>query len=284
MVGEKISARASCVTLQVSRSGFYAWIGRPVSERAAENALLVAEIIKIHKQSRETYGLPRICAKLKDIGKVAGKNRVSSLMKKAGISGLIERRFVIKTTDSRHDLPIAPRIFKTEEFETHPTKPNEIWASDISYVPTEEGFVFLGTYLDIFTRKVVGFATEDHMKTTLLFQALEMALGRQNLTSGGLVGHSDRGTQYASEDYRDCMKKNKITASMSRKGNCYDNAFAESFFATLKKELVYRRKFKTKDEAKKAIFEYIEVWYNRERLHSSIGFKSPVQFEELHAA
>jgi putative transposase len=284
MVGENIPVLTSCETLEVSRSGYYAWVGRPVSERAAENAALIAEIVTIHKQSRETYGLPRICAKLKELGKLAGRNRVSNLMKKAGVSGLIQRRYVVKTTDSHHDFPIAPRIFKTEEFETHPIRPNEIWASDISYVPTEEGFVFLGTYLDIFTKKVVGFATEDHMKTTLLFQALEMALGRQNLTAGGLISHSDRGTQYASEDYRECLKRNKITASMSRKGNCYDNAFAESFFATLKKELVYRCKFKTKDEAKKAIFEYIEVWYNRERLHSSIGFMSPVQFEELHAA
>jgi len=205
-------------------------------------------------------------------------------MKKAGVSGLVKRRFVIKTTDSRHDLPIAPRIFKTEEIETHPTRANETWASDISYVPSDEGFVFLGTYLDVFTKKIVGFSTEDHMRTPLLLQALEMALGRQSLMAGGLLSHSDRGTQYASADYRECLKKNNITASMSRKGNCYDNAFAESFFATLKKELIYRNHYKTKDEAKKAIFEYIEVWYNRERLHSSIGFMSPVQFEESLAA
>jgi len=268
----------------VSRSGFYAWMTRPSSERSAENVRLVTEILKIHKESRETYGVPRICAKLRDVGKAPGKNRVANLMKKAGISGIIKRRFVVKTTDSKHDLPIAPRLFKTEEVETHPTRPNETWASDISYVPTDEGFVFLGSYLDIFTKKIVGFATEDHMKTTLLFQALEMALGRQNLTAGDLTAHSDRGTQYASEDYRECLKRNNIAPSMSRKGNCYDNAFAESFFATLKKELVYRTNFKTKDEAKKAIFEYIEVWYNRERLHSSIGFMSPVRFEELHAA
>ena len=149
---------------------------------------------------------------------------------------------------------------------------------------TDEGFLFLGTYLDIFTKKVVGFATEDHMRTSLLCQALEMALGRQVRGDGRLVSHSDRGTQYASEDYRECLKKNKVTASMSRKGNCYNNAFAESFFATLKKELIYRTRYKTKDDAKKATFEYIEVWYNRERLHSSIGFMSPVQFEELHPA
>jgi putative transposase len=284
MVGEKKSVRISCQALGVSRSGYYSWVARPSSERASENALLVTEIVKIHRASRGTYGLPRICAKLRSAGKTLGKNRVSRLMKKAGVSGLIKRRFVVKTTDSRHDLPIAPRIFKTEEFETHPSRANELWASDISYIPTDEGFVFLGTYLDVFTKKIVGFATEDHMRTSLLVQALEMALGRQRLSTGELLSHSDRGTQYASDDYRECLKKNNIKASMSRKGNCYDNAFAESFFATLKKELIYRAHYKTRNEAKKAIFEYIEVWYNRERLHSSIGFMSPVQFEELHAA
>jgi len=206
-------------------------------------------------------------------------------MKKSGISGLIKRKFVVKTTDSKHDLPIAPRIFKTEEIETHPTRKNETWVSDISYIHTDEGFLFLGTYLDVFTKKVVGFAAEDHMRASLLFQALEMALGRQQLTVGmDLFSHSDRGVQYASGDYRELLKRNGITASMSRKGNCYDNAFAESFFATLKKELIYRHHYKTKEEAKKAIFEYIEVWYNRERLHSSIGFMSPIQFEDSLAA
>jgi transposase InsO family protein len=284
MVGERIPVTASCQTLEVSRSGFYSWLTRPKSERDEKNAVLIVEILKIHKASRETYGLPRICAKLKSLGNNLGKNRVSRLMKKTGISGNIKRRFVVKTTDSKHDLPIAPRIFKTEEVETHPTRSNELWVSDISYIHTDEGFLFLGTYLDVFTKKVVGFATADHMRTGLLFEALEMALGRQKFVLGGLMSHSDRGTQYAAQDYRECLKQNKITASMSRKGNCYDNAFAESFFATLKKELIYRNHYATKAAAKKAIFEYIEVWYNRERLHSSIGFMSPVQFEESHAA
>jgi putative transposase len=284
MVGEKIQVGIACETLQVSRSGFYSWLRRPSSERTKENDQLLVEIVKIHADSRMTYGLPRICAKLKYLGRTLGKNRVSRLMKKAGVSGLIRRKYVVKTTDSKHNLPIAPRLFKTEEIETHPTRPNECWASDISYVSTDEGFVFLGTYLDIFTKKIVGFATDDHMRTSLLCQALEMALGRSTSTAAALTSHSDRGSQYASEEYRECLKANNITASMSRKGNCYDNAYAESFFGTLKKELIYRSHYRTRDEAKKAIFEYIEVWYNRERLHSSIGFMSPVQFEKLHAA
>ena len=161
---------------------------------------------------------------------------------------------------------------------------NQVWASDITYVSTAEGFVFLGTYVDLFTRKVVGFDLQDHMRTELLLTALDMALGRQLLLAGELVSHSDRGSQYASEIYRTKLASLGIQASMSRKGNCYDNAFAESFFATLKKELVYRTDFKTKAEAKKAIFEFIEVWYNRKRIHSSIGFMTPIQFEESQAA
>jgi putative transposase len=284
MVGEKIPAALVCILLQVSRSGFYAWSKRPASERAAEEEKLIAKMREIHNQSRGTYGEPRIRDQLKQDGESLGKSRVVRLMKKAGISGILKKRYRVKTTDSEHDLPIAERIFKTEEAATHPERPNQIWASDISYVPTDEGFVFLGTYLDVFTRKVTGFAVEDHMRTDLLLQALDMALGRQALTSEKLLSHSDRGSQYASEMYRERLKERGITASMSRKGNCYDNAFAESFFATLKKELVYRNHFRTKAEAKKAIFEYIEVWYNRRRLHSSLGFKSPVQFEELHNA
>lgn len=284
MVGEKISAALVCILLGVSRSGFYAWAKRPAPDRAAEEEMLIAKMREIHDASRGTYGEPRIRDQLKQDGQSLGKGRVVRLMKKAGISGILKKRYRVKTTDSEHDLPIAERIFKTEEPATHPEKPNQVWASDISYIPTDEGFVFLGTYLDVFTRKVTGFAVEDHMRTDLLLQALEMALGRQGLTAGELLSHSDRGSQYASDIYREKLKERGITASMSRKGNCYDNAFAESFFATLKKELVYRNHFRTKAEAKKAIFEYIEVWYNRRRLHSSLGFKSPVQFEELHNA
>ena len=285
MVSEKIAVKLSCQALQVSRSGLYAWRRRPVSERSKQNTELVMEMKKIHKESRGTYGLPRLHAKLTQDGKSASRGKVSRLMKKEGISGLIKKRFRVHTTDSKHDLPLAERIFQTEEPATHPVAPNKTWASDITYVPTGEGFLFLGTYLDLFTRKVTGFAVEDHMRTELLLQALEMALGRQRGgAAGDLLSHSDRGSQYASEAYRKKLKEHGITASMSRKGNCYDNAFAESFFGTLKKELVYRNDFKTKSEAKKAIFEYIEVWYNRQRLHSSLGYKSPVQFEESLAA
>ena len=168
--------------------------------------------------------------------------------------------------------------------DTHPKAKNEVWASDITYITTDEGFLFLAIFLDLFTKKIVGFATDDNMRTELVLAALDMALGRQGLISGELVNHSDRGTQYAAESYREKLASCGLVASMSRKGNCYDNAFAESFFATIKKELIYRKKFATKLEEKKAIFEFIEVWYNRQRIHSSIGYMTPVQFEDSLAA
>jgi putative transposase len=284
MVCEKIAVKLTCLVLEVSRSGYYKWLTKPEGIRKAENAKLVVEIKKIHDESRGTYGLPRIHKTLQLSGQNHGKTRVHSLMKTLGISGLFKNRFKIKTTDSEHDHPIADRILKTEEVATHPTKPNEVYVSDITYISTDEGFLFLGTYLDLFTRKIVGFSMADHMRTELLMDALAMALGRQNLTPSKLLSHSDRGSQYASDAYRARLKELGITASMSRKGNCYDNAFAETFFGTLKNELVYRTHFKTRAEAQVAIFEYIEVFYNRKRIHSSLGYLTPVAYEEAQLA
>lgn len=278
MATEEISVYVSCKVLMLSRSGYYAWRERPASVRKIETEILVNQIREIHEKSRGTYGSPRILAKLKLVGNNCGKKRVEKLMKEAGLSGKQKKRFV-KTTDSKHNLPIAERIFQTENQETMPVKPNQIWTSDITYVATDEGWLFLAIFLDLFTRKIVGFSMNNNMRTELILDALEMALGRQSIPD---VGHSDRGSQYASDAYRGRLAQLGITASMSRKGNCYDNAFAESFFHSLKVELIYRRKFKTREEAINAIFEYIEVWYNRERLHSSLGYQSPVEYELAH--
>lgn len=275
----KIDIQISCRELGVSRSGYYSWLNRIESMRSQENKTLEEKIRSIHRDSRGTYGLPRLKESLKQAGYSCGNGRIEKIMKKASISGLIKKRSKVKTTDSNHSNPIAPRIFKTEEIATHPTRPNQLWASDISYIPTGEGFLYLATYLDVFTRKVVGFAMAETMETSLILSALEMALGRQKPPGGELLNHSDRGSQYASDQFRQRLETLKITASMSRKGNCYDNAFAETFFATLKKELIYRSEYKTKEEAKKSIFEFIEVWYNRKRIHSSIGYLTPIQFE-----
>lgn len=284
MVSEKIAVKLSCDVLEVSRSGYYQWKTKPESERSRQTAEITKRIQEIHTESRGTYGMPRILQSLKKEGTSCGKERVVNIMKKLSISGLTKKKFKVKTTDSNHDFPIAERIFQTENWETHPTAPNKLWVSDISYIPTDEGFLYLGTFLDLYTRKLVGFSMADHMHTDLVLDALYMALGRQQVNPGELMTHSDRGVQYASELYRTCLKNLSIIPSMSRRGNCYDNAFAESFFGTLKKELIYRRHFKTREEARVAIFEYIECWYNRNRIHSSLGYLTPVMYEEQYYA
>lgn len=269
-----------CRVLELSRSGYYDWLKSPESERKRQNEILLQEIREIHGKSRGIYGVPRVKEKLKDRGHRCGKARIARLMRQEGLTGAAAKKFKVMTTDSNHDLPIAERIFQTEKAAEQVTRPNQFWASDITYVATEEGWLYLAIFLDLFTRKIVGFSMNDHLRTELVLNALEMALGRQKLSDEGLVGHSDRGCQYASEAYRQRLDDLGITASMSRRANCYDNAFAESFFHTLKVELVHRRNFKTRKEAMTAIFEFIEVWYNRERLHSSLGYRTPVEYEQ----
>ncbi len=273
-----LDVKIICRTLQVSRAGYYAWRIRPESDRARESSELSTKVREVFERSRGTYGAPRIQKKLAELGEHHGKERIRKLMVKGELSAKPKKKFV-KTTDSKHDLPIAPRIIQTENQETMPVKPNKAWGSDITYIATKEGWLFLAIFLDLFTRKVVGMAMADHMRTELVLEALDSALGREAISADGLTAHSDRGVQFAAGVYRDRLHVEGITASMSRKGNCYDNAYVESFFHTLKTELVYRMEFSTREEARKAIFEFIEVWYNRERLHSSLGYKSPTEFE-----
>ncbi len=211
------------------------------------------------------------------------ENRVAKIMRKNNIASEAVKKFKITTTDSNHDLPIAERIFETENVEAV-MAPNQVWVGDITYVHTDEGWLFLAIILDLFTRKVVGFSSDDNMRVELVMNALDMALGRQDVKDGELIAHSDRGSQYASEDYRKKIQLAGLIASMSRKGNCWDNAHCESFFHSLKTELVYRTNFKTREEAKQAIFEWIETWYNRQRLHSSLGYMSPAEYETLALA
>lgn len=276
-----------CRVLKVSRSGYYAWLKRPVSERKKKNGELFQKIKKIWDKSRQVYGLPRIVEELKKDNHHVGKNRVQKIMKQNSIVGVGRKKFKVVTTDSNHDLPIARRVFKTEKHDQQVIQPNQFWGGDITYIPTEEGWLYLSVFLDLFTRKVVGHSMSESMASDLVINSLNSALKRQGIGySDDLVTHTDRGSQYAAEAYRDKLELHGIKASMSRKGNCYDNAFVESFFRTLKVELVYRRKFKTRAEARAAIFEFIEVWYNRNRIHSSIGYLTPVEFEskQLNAA
>jgi putative transposase len=280
MASESIEVSLSCEVLEVSRGGYYGWKGRPEPERKIKNQELIMKIKGIHEKSRKTYGSPRMTACLKREGVRCSENRVARLMRGNGIQAVGKKRFKVITTDSKHDLPIADRVFKTETAELMATAPNKVWGGDITFVPTDEGWLYLAIFLDIFSRVIVGHAAHDHMRVELVLEALNMALGRQ-LVNGDLVAHSDRGSQYAAGGYRQRLDEKGIIASMSRKGNCYDNAFVESFFHSLKTELIYQRRFKTRQEAKSAIFEYIEVWYNRQRLHSSLGYKTPVEYEQL---
>jgi transposase InsO family protein len=268
-----------CRVLKVSRSGFYAWVGRGPSRRVRADVALTARIRCIHAESRETYGSPRVHEELADEGVGVGRKRVARLMRAASLTGCTPRVFR-RTTDSKHTQPVAPNVL-ARQF-TAPA-PNTVWVADITYVKTWQGWLYVAVVLDLFSRRVVGWAVDDHMRAELAIEALRMALGRR-LPASGLVHHSDRGSQYASDAYRQLLADYGITCSMSRTGDCWDNAVAESFFATFKAELVYRRPWPTHLETKAAIGEYIEIFYNNQRRHSAIGYVSPAMFEKLHLA
>lgn len=277
---EGVTVILGCSTLDVSRSGYYAWLERPVSERAKEDAVLLPRIRAVHERSDCTYGSPRVTEDLRAEGFTVNEKRVARLMRQNSIASESVKKFRFTTTDSNHDLPVAERVFETEN-SSAVMAPNQVWAGDITYVATKQGWLFLAIFLDIFTRKVVGFSCDDNMAVELVLKALQMALGRQQVTDGELIAHSDRGSQYASDAFSARLRAAGIIASMSRKGNCYDNAHVESFFHSLKTELVYRRNFESREEAKRAIFEWIETWYNRHRRHSALGYMTPVEYEKL---
>lgn len=263
-----------CRAVGVSRSSYYAQQNRQPSNRQKENEELVVAIKKSHKESRKTYGGPRIARDLSEAGFKVGRNRVARLMRKEGITAHLGRKFR-KTTDSAHSFPIAENLLD-RNFEVD--APDKVWATDISYVRTWEGWMYLAVVIDLFSRRVVGWSMATHMRTELVHDALKMAIGLRH-PGAGLLHHSDRGSQYASNDYRKALKDSGIICSMSRKGDCWDNSVVESFFGTLKTELIYRRPWPTIRSAKAAVAEYIEVFYNRKRRHSYLGYKNPAQFE-----
>jgi len=274
---DQYSILALCHELEISPSGYYDWRQRQASPgpRALENQILATRIAELHEQSRETYGSPRIVMELRKSGARHGRNRIARLMKQEGLCGRQKARYRVQTTDSNHDEPIAPnRLGEAPKA----TAPNQIWVADITYIQTGENWLFVAAIMDLYSRKIVGWAMGEHIDTALVLKALFMALlQRQSPTS--LLFHSDRGVQYASADYRSALTQAGLVASMSRKGNCYDNAAMESFWSTLKLELVYRRDFQTRAHARSEIFDYIEVFYNRQRSHSALNYLSPVDFE-----
>ena len=264
-----------CRALQSSPSGYYTWLKRPLGARKEENERLLKEISSVHDRSRKTYGSPRITAELKANGISCSRHRVARLMRKNGIAAKTKRRFKI-TTNSKHNLPVAPNLLGLES-DIMITGANQAWFSDITYIPTWEGWLYLAAVIDAYSRQIVGWAMSERMNRDIVINALRQAIGRRS-PKAGLILHSDRGSQYASEDYQRLLSSHGFICSMSGKGNCYDNAIMESFYHTLKTELVYFEIYRTREEARRSIFEYIEVFYNRFRRHSSLGYLSPAAF------
>jgi len=263
-----------CLALKVSRSGYYAFRGRGKSMREIENESIICRIKEIHKNSRKTYGSPRVADALKDDGVECGENRVARLMRANGIAAKMKRKFKA-TTDSRHNLPVAENLLN-RQFRVD--GPNKVWVSDITYIWTMEGWLYLAVILDLFSRQIVGWAMSDRITQDIVISAFLQAVWRRK-PGAGLIFHSDRGSQYAANDFRGLLAGHGFIQSMSGKGNCYDNAVAESFFHTLKTEVIYHEKYLTREQARQSVFEYVEVFYNRVRKHSTLGYRSPWEFE-----
>ena len=268
-----------CRVLEVSRSGFYAAERRALSARATENQSLQMMIGAIHETSRGTYGSPRIHRELRAKGRPCGRNRIARLMRESGLRAKTKRRYRPLTTNSKHEYGVAENVLRRRFGIKDVGGINRVWCGDITYIRTGEGWLYLAVLLDLGSRMVVGWAMRDSLEADLSVEALQMALARRQPETG-LLHHSDRGVQYAALDYRELLTAHQMTCSMSRRANCYDNAVAESFFATLRWELLDRREWPTRAAARTAIFEYIEVWYNRQRRHSTLGYLSPWQYEQ----
>ena len=273
--------KAMCAALEVSRSAFYEWRAEPVRKRQAYRDALAARIEQVQRETRGVYGSPRVTAELRARGEVACcENTVAKVMRERQIRAKTARRFVPSTTDSRHDRPVAPNVLD-RQFDA--ARPDRKWATDITYVPTDQGWLYLAGVIDLCSRRIVGWSMADHMRTDLVADALRMALSSRSPGDGdggdGLLHHSDRGVQYASDAYQALLKANGMTCSMSRVGDCWDNAVIESFWGTLKAELTDHERYATREQARASIFEYVEVFYNRVRRHSSLGYVSPEQFE-----
>ena len=274
----RFSVSALCRALQVSVSGYFAWLRRPASGRSQQETRLLVQIRAVHRQSDRSYGSRRVHQELVAQGIGCSRKRVERIMSKYGLRAQTARRFV-RTTDSKHSLPVAPNLLD-RHFDVEAA--NRRWCADITYVWTGEGWLYLSVVLDLFSRRIVGWSTRASLDRALVIEALKGALSFRR-PAAGLLCHSDRGCQYASGDYQAVLSQAAITCSMSRRGNCWDNAPVESFFGTLKRELVHRYAFATREAARQALFSWIEVWYKRKRRHSALGYVSPEEFETNNA-
>jgi len=271
---ESYQVKSMGEVLKVSRSGYYAWKTRQPSPRQRANEELLRQIREVHDQSRRLYGSPRITAELKRQAFRWGKNRVARIMREQSIWAVVKRRRFRRTTDSRHPYALASNLL-VDRGQTE-----GVWASDITFVPTSEGWLYVAAVMKVKSRKIIGLSMGDKLSQELVSAAFQDAVGRQN-PSAGLIHHSDRGRQYASYAYQELLGEYGMRPSMSRSGHCYDNAYVESFFGTLKTELVHGERYRTRLEARLSIFEYVEVFYNRQRSHSALGYRSPEEYEKL---
>ena len=275
---DEFSVEVICEIFGISRSGFYAWLHRPASARSVEDEVLACQIEQIHTQMHQRYGTRRIHQELRRRGRCCSKKRVARLKRQRGLKTARRQPWVPRTTESSHRLSVSENLL-ARDFTA--TQPNQKWAGDITYVATAEGWLYLAVVLDLFSRKVIGWSMSDRIDQQLTRSAMLMAL-RSRQPNGTLIVHSDRGVQYAAGEYRQLLADWSVTPSMSRTGNCWDNAVSESFFATLKTELIHHEHYRTRQEAQQSIFEYIEVFYNRERLHSTLTYCSPAEFEQVY--
>lgn len=271
---DEFTVQKMCQVLNVSRSGYYDWLERKPSQRQLDNDELKTKIAEIYWQNKGRYGSPRIHKQLRQEGFHYNKKRIERLMKVMGLKAIQKRKFK-RTTDSDHDLPVKKNLLKRK---FNVTQPNKVWVSDITYIPTKEGWLYLAVVIDLYSRKVVGWSMSKRMTKQLVINALDMGV-KNRKPSKGLIFHSDRGSQYASHDFQKLLWRNGMRSSMSRKGDCWDNAVAESFFSTIKTELLFHNKYKNRSQAKRDIFQYIEIYYNKIRLHSSLDYKSPEDYE-----
>ena len=274
----KIPISYLCSYFNVSESGYYFWCNKSEGSRFIAKEKICAEIRRIFKLSKQSYGSPRVYEELKDCGFSVSENTVCKYMKEMGLDARLKKKFKVQTTDSNHNHPVAPRLFKAESEHCLPKKPGELLAGDITYLRLDSSFIYLAVVIDLFNREVVGWSMSRSLEAQIVLDALDMAL-KTLRPDVQIIFHSDRGSQYASEAYRKFLKNKNIKPSMSRRGNCYDNAYVESWFSSLKKEWIYKNIYSSESELKALVFEYIEVWYNKKRKHSSLGYLSPIQYK-----
>jgi transposase InsO family protein len=283
LLEDKVPIRFLCRYFSTSSSSYYYWKKSKETEAGRAKKAICIEIKRIFKDSKETYGAPRVHKELLSSGYHVSENSVAKYMSEMGLDARLKKKFKIQTTDSNHTSPIAERVFKVEDEFALPTRPGSILAGDITYLSFGNKFIYLAIVLDLFNREVVGWSMGNSLETSLVLRALSSAMAKVG-PDAEVIFHSDRGSQYASEAYRNFLANKNITPSMSRSGNCYDNAYVESWFASLKKEWIYRSHYATESELRALVFEYIEIWYNRKRKHSALDYRSPIDYKREVAA